>query len=163
MPDYQKFLAAVNASAPRDRGCRTVREVLSSLRRVPVKTPLYVASPPGGPDVPWNHDGTGHRHFLPITGGTTSYRGYYEDIAVEYGEFNDQPATAGDLVKHLNGRVGTDMIGYKGGDFPIHNATLTWVSRHSNVEEMRIDRFVRADSALVIVTERGGRGGALSW
>ena len=55
-----------------------------------------------------------------------SYRGYYCDLALESDEGVLVPAS--ELLATLKGCLGKVFVGYKGGDFPMHENTPVWVA-----------------------------------
>lgn len=54
----------------------------------------------------------------------TSYRGYYEHVAIEPGE----GTTAGSLSAYLKSRLGAPMYGYKGGDYTFDGDCYVFVA-----------------------------------
>lgn len=63
--------------------------------------------------------------------GIDSYRGYYEDLALSWGEWKygqKEPMNVGSLVTLLEGAVGQTYTGYKGGDFKMDRDTAMWVA-----------------------------------
>lgn len=71
-----------------------------------------------GPDVML--DGLGHPH---------SYRGYYSDLALE-----PLPGgvTVAKLAIEVNSVLGTELTGYKGGEFLMQKNTPVWVSHYGD-------------------------------
>lgn len=54
-----------------------------------------------------------------------SYRGYYEDLAVEYVK---EDCTVEQLRNRLQACLGTDFYGWKGGTFTMYSDTPVWVA-----------------------------------
>jgi len=67
-----------------------------------------------------------------------SYRGYYEDLSLEYGTENP-PMTVEQLLKMFEGAVGKTYQGYKGGDFTMSAKTLIWVAPYGDTGRMLTD------------------------
>jgi len=67
--------------------------------------------------------------FFNLNGEFDSYRGYYEDLAIEKEVVSDDSAssTVFDFKKILNNALKQgEMCGYKGGDYSINESTLVW-------------------------------------
>ena len=58
-----------------------------------------------------------------------SYRGYYSDLALEPG---DGIRFASHLLADLNRIFGTELYGYKGGEFLMGADTPVWVAYHGS-------------------------------
>lgn len=67
-----------------------------------------------------------------LDGFYDSYRGYYEDIAFSFGSVAEHGIeTVGQFVKMIEDAMSTGtMKGYKGGDYPITDATLAWLGNY---------------------------------
>ena len=59
--------------------------------------------------------------------GVDSYRGYYSDLALSYG---DEGMTSGLLLNELRDAVGATFEGYKGGEFRMDKSTPVWVANY---------------------------------
>lgn len=57
--------------------------------------------------------------------GFSSYRGYYEDLAIEP---ELHPKTVAEVLAEARKAMGEVFSGYKGGDYPMHRNTLLWVA-----------------------------------
>jgi hypothetical protein len=57
--------------------------------------------------------------------GFSSYRGYYEDLALEP---CDTRKTVQDVLAEARAALGEIFQGYKGGDFPMHRNSLLWLA-----------------------------------
>lgn len=69
---------------------------------------------------------------LPVeidTGGSVdhfdSYRGYYEDLSAVP---TDGPRSVEHVLAKARDVLGAVLVGYKGGDFPMHRASIMWVA-----------------------------------
>ncbi|NBW07828.1 MAG: hypothetical protein EBR82_07355 [Caulobacteraceae bacterium] len=65
-----------------------------------------------------------------VPGAISSYRGYYEDLAVEP-QFCSKGVATSDFIERLTLQVGSVEIGYKGGEYRSSLNTALWVARHS--------------------------------
>lgn len=63
--------------------------------------------------------------------GLHSYRGYYEQLAIDYTEGLHK--TVLDLLNMLQAAVGADFYGYKGGNYRMTEDTPVWVDKPSDV------------------------------
>ena len=64
-----------------------------------------------------------------LNGEFDSYRGYYEDLAIDKDYASDESTTSTvfDFKKVLNNALEQgEMYGYKGGDYSIDESTLVW-------------------------------------
>ena len=67
--------------------------------------------------------------FFSLSGEFDSYRGYYEDLAIDKDQATDEStaSTVFDFKKVLNNALEQgEMYGYKGGDYSIDESTLVW-------------------------------------
>jgi hypothetical protein len=87
----------------------------------------------------------------------SSYRGYYEDLAIEYEE-GDRARTAigrADFLRMLKEAVGATFTGYKGGEFMMGRDTLLWVSNYGECSSCRVVGVeVDDDTAYLTLTVR---------
>lgn len=61
--------------------------------------------------------------------GLWSYRGYYEDLAIGYAQVDyDATPKVGAILEMLEGAIGKDFEGWKGGTFTMGINTPLWVS-----------------------------------
>jgi len=67
--------------------------------------------------------------FSPID--VDSYRGYYKDLAIEYGQ--DCDITVRDFHKMLMLSIGETYDGYKGGKFTMEKDTPLWVANYGKI------------------------------
>lgn len=74
-------------------------------------------------------------HLIPQ--GFYSYRGYYEDLAIEYSSEGEE-CTVAVLLKWANSALGRMFAGYKGGSFLMEVDTPIWVSNYGETSQMRL-------------------------
>jgi len=88
-------------------------------------------------------------------GGTvdrfTSYRGYYEDLAITP---SDAPITVGELLKKANEANGREFNGYKGGDFLMDNATPLWIAPYGSSGNSAIIDAKVEDGKFILITKQ---------
>lgn len=82
-----------------------------------------------------------------LNGKMTSYRGYYEDLALEPSNTDQGHNTVGALRDLLTQGIGQIMHGYKGGEYPITEQTLLWVAAYGETGQMLLD-VVEIDGTL---------------
>lgn len=74
--------------------------------------------------------------FRLIPADWDSYRGYYEDLALDYSLHGEK--TVETFLKECEACIGKVFTGYKGGDFEMDAATIIWVSKYSLCSDMAI-------------------------
>lgn len=82
-----------------------------------------------------------------------SYRGYYERIAIDRGDW----ARADSLADYLDEKVGKTMTGYKGGEYLITKQTLVHVAAYGFTGPMLVGFVLDRDNGditPVLVEER---------
>lgn len=84
--------------------------------------------------------------------GVDSYRGYYEQLAIEVSVSGSM--TVGTLVELLTSRIGTTMTGYKGGQYPISNDTPVWISNYGECSHSRVTGVRESKHGIAITWER---------
>ena len=67
--------------------------------------------------------------------GLTSYRGYYEDLAITYNDGNKK-LNCGELLKLCEGAIGKKFIGYKGGEFEMSRRTVLWLAPYGRTTDV---------------------------
>lgn len=72
--------------------------------------------------------------LIPLT-NPHSYRGYYEDLALEPTDF---PIKVSLLIEQLEAVLDTELTGYKGGEFLMTEDTPVWVSNYGTTGEALI-------------------------
>lgn len=90
--------------------------------------------------------------------GIESYRGYYEDIALDYGpeyQYSWRTAliTVSDLLQECEKSVGKTFYGYKGGKYIMRRKTLVWVSGYSHCDQ-RMLTDIRSDGDITTIITR---------
>ena len=75
-----------------------------------------------------------------------SYRGYYDQLAIEPGE----EATAGQLADRLSDAVGETFTGYKGGDFAMSRNTSVWVADYGTCPGWAVTAFQGPDERVLL-------------
>jgi hypothetical protein len=67
-----------------------------------------------------------------IPGSLDSYRGYYEQLAIEPEMGGDgKKVTVEEFLKRLEEAVGATFTGYKGGEFTMDRDTPIWIAEYS--------------------------------
>jgi hypothetical protein len=86
--------------------------------------------------------------------GASSYRGYYEDLALypkEYGDALDYrayPITVDGLIFLLESTIGQTLTGHKGGVFLMVHSTPVWVSNSGEVSNHAVCGVCRPDQRI---------------
>jgi hypothetical protein len=88
-------------------------------------------------------------HFTPE--GIHSYRGDYSELAIGYTD-NNQEVKVKDVVAMLEGANGKTFIGYKGGEYDMHDNTLVWVAKHNEAGNTAVTDVVDAGWCIVLET-----------
>lgn len=83
--------------------------------------------------------------------GVDSYRGYYSDLALGYGE--NGGLNAGDLLKELRHADGAVFTGYKGGDYRMDRNTPMWVANWGRCHGVAVVAVEDQDWRVVIRTQ----------
>jgi hypothetical protein len=86
-----------------------------------------------------------------------SYRGYYEDLAINVEPDRHSMMRAGDFLSLLEERLGTTMTGYKGGEYRIRPTTRVWVSNYGENSGARVTGLRLADWGCVYITWESDR------
>ena len=76
-----------------------------------------------------------------------SYRGYYEDLAIQPCE---KPLSVEQLLVKARAALGEVFEGYKGGDFPMHKNSILWIAYYGSSGGL-IPTAVREESERVVV------------
>lgn len=90
--------------------------------------------------------------------GFSSWRGSYEEIAVEYalsGYDGEQFAHTDlkDFVKMIEDSIGKEFDGWKGGEFVMTENTPVWVANSGNVGNTAVVGIVNENYTVIILTE----------
>ena len=70
--------------------------------------------------------------------GFTSYRGYYDQLALEYDI--EGHCTVEKLLKLAKQSVNKTFIGYKGGEFVMTKNTPIWISNYGNTSNILLTK-----------------------
>lgn len=81
-----------------------------------------------------------------------SYRGYYEDIAIEPG--GNAELTVEETVNMLSDAIGRTYEGYKGGDFTMRADTAVWAAHYGDSSGIGVTGVVATERLAVITTGR---------
>ena len=83
---------------------------------------------------------------MPLTPrSVSSYRGYYEDLAIEYVEGYGEKMRLDHFLTTLRSAVGETFEGYKGGEYTMSRDTCVWVSNHGKASSTRVSGVVVDD------------------
>ena len=80
--------------------------------------------------------------------GLDSYRGYYEDLSLDYDD-RGKEITVKQLLELFEGADGKTYTGYKGGDFAMHRKTLVWVAPYGHCGRMLTD--IKDENGITII------------
>jgi len=86
--------------------------------------------------------------------GLRSYRGYYEDLSLDY-DSDAKSMKVKQLLKMFEGADGSTYTGYKGGDFTMHRKTLVWVASYGDCGRMLVDIQSKKGITTIITQEDG--------
>jgi len=70
--------------------------------------------------------------ILGLTSNLHSYRGYYEDIALEYMPYQ-RPIHVSNIVWQLEYQIGEFFPGYKGGEYKLTKNSPVWISDYRSI------------------------------
>ena len=85
--------------------------------------------------------------------GLSSYRGFYDDLALEPALSMDRCLCAHTLRNTANAACGEIFHGYKGGEYRADESTLIWVSRYDAAEGRAVVGYtVDHDARRVVLT-----------
>lgn len=65
-----------------------------------------------------------------VPGEINSYRGYYEEAAIEYKEIYGSSTRIEDVLPNYKEALKRRFVGYKGGDYWFNNSTPVWVANY---------------------------------
>lgn len=71
-----------------------------------------------------------------VPGSLSSYRGYYDQLAVE--PVNSGNTTVGQFLSECEAAVGKTFTGWKGGDYTMDEDTRVWVSEHGRAHSTAV-------------------------
>lgn len=81
-----------------------------------------------------------------------SYRGYYEDIALGYCEYQGTDPTVGSLLDLAKSSVGEVFTGWKGGDFVMKKDTTLWIANAGCSTSVAVKEILDRESMAIIDT-----------
>ena len=95
--------------------------------------------------------------FCMPTGHLCSYRGYYEDVALNFtGDYSGPSVkNVAMLVKMLKEQMGTELTAWKGGEYIVKPSRRLWVANPGNTGDTQI-MGIRLDGFYVIETRYNG-------
>lgn len=134
MNNIELIMSAVNADIRRkadERGQLGIGELAALLRATPPDK-VVIADAPNGP--------------VTVSRDVMSYRGYYDQLAIE----PDGQTTAGALATALSEAIGESFQGYKGGDYSMSRNTPVWLSRHGDASGYAVTGVVEAEDAVIL-------------
>ncbi len=78
-----------------------------------------------------------------------SYRGYYEDLSLDYSP-NVQPMIVSQLLQLFKDADGKTFSGYKGDNFTMYRRTLVWVAKYGDTGRMLTD--IQSKDGITIIS-----------
>lgn len=134
MFDLQKLVDAVGESNARTRSDYhlTLGGLIKKLNAIEDKS-LVVAFSDG------NHPGA-----------PDSYRGYYSDLSFCN---SDKPITVGHFLDEANACLGETFMGYKGGDYVMHEKTPLWRAEYGHSGGEPIIDLVATPAGAILITK----------
>jgi len=103
------------------KGQLTLRELIAQLEQRPATDKVRIGA------AMWKFSALG------------SYRGYYEQLAIEYtSDAEHEDTTVEKLLEQLQGMIGSTVEGYKGGLFKITPATPVWASNYGECSSLAV-------------------------
>ena len=79
-----------------------------------------------------------------VPSGVSSYRGYYEDLAIEFEEKYPFPTVA-EILTMLKDCIGKTFTGYKGGEYTMDENSQVWVANYSNTSNTVITGIISGE------------------
>lgn len=81
---------------------------------------------------------------------TSCYRGYYEDLALNY---SNEDKTVKEVLQILKDTIGKVYTGYKGGEYKMQRFTRVWAARDSgNCSNMKITSVFLDEGVVLLGT-----------
>lgn len=108
----------------------TIDELITQLSKFDKNLPV---------EIKYNHE---HAEF----GDLDSYRGYYQELAVDRGH---REKVVGQVIEQLNEACGKTFIGYKGGEFTMHGGTDIYFAEYGCTGPI-IDHIYEKDGAVYL-------------
>lgn len=90
-------------------------------------------------------------------GETISYRGYYNEIAIEPIEADVLHRSVFEVLKTLQESVGKTFEGYKGGEYTMDESTPIWVASYGcSGKEVIATQVIHEERAVVVLVKQDG-------
>lgn len=89
-------------------------------------------------------------YFRPVN--IDSYRGYYEDVAIGY-DREAPEMTVDEFRSHLKSKLGSQMTGYKGGEYIINEDTAVWASNYGDAASVAVVDVEQVGGYVVLRTK----------
>lgn len=70
--------------------------------------------------------------------GVCSYRGYYDNLALNYSNDHSKRMEVKNLIKIVESSVGSKFIGYKGGEFEMGLHTKLWCANYGEAPNVGV-------------------------
>lgn len=142
MIDIQTYLNAAMAefALERSKTMMTLGELIAALDKVDGGVNVEIELPTGEVVIPTD---------------LISYRGYYSDLAIDYGTANEEgirPVEVDEFRNWLREAIGKTYTGYKGGDFTMSKITPMWVDQYSRCQNFAVSEVVYDDYNCIIKT-----------
>lgn len=85
--------------------------------------------------------------------GLSSYRGYYDELAINYGayEYDDLPSLRA-VIKLLKEALGKIYTGWKGGEYKMDKDTPLWVANDGGCTKTMVTGVIDDEYRVVIMT-----------
>lgn len=84
--------------------------------------------------------------------GTASYRGYYEDLAIDWTDREAIGLKCGQLLQCFEQANNKDQSGYKGGWYTVNNDTAVWVANWGECDGTAVISIENDDYRIIIHT-----------
>ena len=81
-----------------------------------------------------------------------SWRGSYEELALDYTEDGNGKMTASEFLKLLKETVGATFEGYKGGEFTMNKHTPVWVANYGHSGSTAVIEVVDNEYEIILIT-----------
>lgn len=88
-----------------------------------------------------------------LTNDISSYRGYYDHLAIAYTDNIDHAASAEAIARQLRLAVGNTFTGYKGGKYRMHETTGIFVALYGSTGDILADIVCIDDEPVAVLTE----------
>lgn len=142
MIDIQTYMNAMMSvhALERSKTMMTLGELIAALDKVDGGINIAIELPTGEVVIPTD---------------LISYRGYYSDLAIDYGIPNEdsvRPVEVDEFRGWLREAIGKTYTGYKGGDFTMSKITPMWVDNYGRCQNFAVSEVVYDDYNCIIKT-----------